>query len=102
MILAASKPVARNVNLDPQKETVAMSTLQFGRRVRKFATKFRYFEMSAFALMSLWPSFASAQDNHSHTMPSQQELTAEQKSQQSSLIKAVRESTERFKDVAQA
>jgi hypothetical protein len=32
----------------------------------------------------------------------QQELTAEQKSQQSTLIKMVRESTERFKDVAEA
>jgi hypothetical protein len=102
MILAASKPVARNMNLDPQKETVTMSTLQIRMKVRKFATKFRFFEMSALALMSVWPSFALAQDNHSHTMPAQQELTAEQKSQQSALIKAVRESTERFKDVAQA
>jgi hypothetical protein len=35
-------------------------------------------------------------------MQAQQELTAEQKSQQSTLIKMVRESTERFKDVAEA
>jgi len=79
-----------------------MSTLQFRRNVRKFATKFQYFEMSALVLMSVWPSFALAQDSHSHTMQAQQELTAEQKSQQSTLIKMVRESTERFKDVAEA
>jgi len=35
-------------------------------------------------------------------MPAQKELTTEQKSQQSALIKMVRESTERFKDVAEA
>ncbi len=79
-----------------------MSTLQVRRKVRKFAERFRYFVMSALVLMSVWPSFALAQDSHSHTMPAQQELTAEQKSQQSTLIKIVRESTERFKDVGEA
>jgi hypothetical protein len=90
------------MNPDPQKETVAMSTLQFRRKVRKFATRFQYFAMSAFALMSVWPSFAFAQDSHSHTMPAQEEMTAEQKNQQSALIKIVREYTERFKDVVEA
>jgi len=79
-----------------------MSTLQVRRKVRKFAERFQYFVMSALVLMSVWPSFALAQDSHSHTMPAQQELTAEQKSQQSTLIKIVRESTERFKDVGEA
>jgi hypothetical protein len=90
------------MNLDPQKETVTMNTLQFRRKVRKFATKIQYFVMSPLVLMSVWPSFALAQDSHSHSMAMQQELTAEQKSQQSALIKKVRESTERFKDVAEA
>jgi hypothetical protein len=78
-----------------------MSTLQVRRKVRKFAERFHYFVMSAFVVMSVWPSFALAQDSHSHTMPAQQELTAEQKSQQSTFIKIVRESTERFKDVGE-
>jgi hypothetical protein len=52
--------------------------------------------------MSVWPAYAFAQDSHAHTMPAQTELTAEQKSQQIALIKVVRESTERFKDVAEA
>ena len=52
--------------------------------------------------MSVWSPFALAQDSHSHTMPAQPEVTAEQKSQQAALIKIVRESTERFKDVAEA
>jgi hypothetical protein len=88
------------MNLDPQKETATMSTLQFRRKVRKFATKFQYFVMSA--LMSVWPSFVLAQDSHSHTMPAQQELTTEQQNQQIALIKKVRDATERFKDVAEA
>jgi hypothetical protein len=89
--------------LDQQKkETVAMSTLHFRREVRKFPESFQYFVMSALVLMSVWPSFVLAQDSHSHTMPAQQELTAEQKGQQSTLIKIVRDATERFKDVAQA
>jgi hypothetical protein len=44
-----------------------MSTLQFRRKVRKFETKLQCFEMSALVLMSVWPSFALAQDSHSHT-----------------------------------
>jgi hypothetical protein len=52
--------------------------------------------------MSVWPWYAFSQDSHSHTTQAQTELTAEQKSQQSALIKIVRESTERFKDVAEA
>src|SRR3984893_9988046 len=90
------------MNLDPKKETVTMNTVQFRRKVRKFATKFQYFAMSPLVLMSVWPSLALAQDSHLHPMPMQQELTAEQKSQQSALINKVRESTERFKDVAEA
>jgi hypothetical protein len=73
-----------------------------GMKVRKSADRFQHFVVSALALTSLWPSFALAQDSHSHAIPAQQELTAEQKGQQSALIKIVRESTERFKDVAEA
>ncbi|HTF44014.1 MAG TPA: hypothetical protein VK641_08955, partial [Terriglobales bacterium] len=51
-------------------------------------------------LLSISPLYALAQDGHSHTSaPQQQELTPEQKSKASALIKIVRESTERFKSV---
>ena len=87
---------------DPQKEISRMSIKQGPIKVRKFAIQFRHSVISALALMSVWSPFALAQDSHSHTMPAQPELTAEQKSQQTALIKIVRESTERFKDVAEA
>ena len=54
--------------------------------------------MIALVLMSVC---AVAQDGHSHGQ-TQQQLTAEQKSQQGALLKIVRDSTERFKDVRQA
>ena len=49
--------------------------------------------------MSVRPPFALAQEDHSHHESQQQELTAEQKSQQSALIQKVREATERFQNV---
>ncbi len=79
-----------------------MSIKQGPMKIRKLAIQFRHSIISALALMSVWPAYAFAQDSHSHTMPAQTELTAEQKSQQIALIKIVRESTERFKDVAEA
>jgi hypothetical protein len=90
------------MNSDPQKEISRMSIKQGPIKVRKFAIQFRHSVISALALMSVWSPFALAQDSHSHTTSAQPELTAEQKSQQTALIKIVRESTERFKDVAEA
>jgi len=90
------------MNSDPQKEISRMSIKQGPIKVREFAIQFRHSVISALALMSVWSPFALAQDSHSHTTPAQPELTAEQKSQQTALIKIVRESTERFKDVAEA
>jgi hypothetical protein len=55
------------------------------------------------ALISVCPFFALAQDSHSHTQaPQHQELTLEQQSQQSALLKKVREVTARFQDVRDA
>ena len=90
------------MSTDPQKEISRMSIKQGPIKVSKFAMQFRHSVISALALMSVWSPCALAQDGHSHTMPAQPELTAEQKSQQTALIKIVRESTERFKDVAEA
>jgi hypothetical protein len=71
-------------------------------KVERFATQFQY-SMIALVLMSVCSSRALAQDGHSHTLtPQHHELTPDQKSQASALIKIVRQSTDRFHDVAQA
>ena len=71
-------------------------------KVGRFATQFQY-SIIALALMGVCPSRALAQDGHSHTLtPQHHELTADQQNKASALIKIVRESTERFKDVSVA
>jgi hypothetical protein len=71
-------------------------------KVRQFAAKFQY-SMIALVLMSVCPSRALAQSGHSHTLTQQQhDVTPDQASKASALIKIVRQSTERFKDVSQA
>lgn len=62
--------------------------------------RFAIQSMMALALLSVCAAPVLAQDGHSHSQ-TQQQLTAEQKSQ-SALLKIVRDSTERFKDVHQA
>jgi len=54
----------------------------------------------ALALLPVGTAPIFAQDGHSHSQT--QQLTAEQKNQQGALLKIVRDSTERFKDVHQA
>jgi hypothetical protein len=68
---------------------------------RRYATRFQYSAIGAFVLMSIWPSRALAQGDHTHTLTTQQneQQTADQKSQQSALLKIVREVTARFQDV---
>ncbi len=81
-----------------------MSTLQIrsiGMKVRQFAMQLQYSTI-ALVLMSVCSSRALAQDGHSHTMATQHQQTSDQKSQAGALIKIVRDSTARFKDVAQA
>ncbi len=63
--------------------------------VRRFARPFRY-SVIVLALMNLSPLRSLAQASHSHTM------TQDQKNKAGALIKAVRDATERFKDVAEA
>ena len=54
----------------------------------------------ALVLMNVCPSSALAQDGHSHmSTPQQNEMTLDQQSNANTLIRIVRESTERFKDV---
>ena len=71
-------------------------------KVRPFATSF-HCSLLAIVLMSVCPLGALAQAGHSHTpTPQQDEMTLDQQSQAGTLLKIVRDSTERFKDVAQA
>jgi hypothetical protein len=68
-------------------------------KVRQFTTRFQYSSI-ALLMMGVGSIPALAQDAHSHNQSAQhQELTPEQKSQASALIKVVRDSTERYKDV---
>jgi hypothetical protein len=72
------------------------------RKSRRFAAQFQC-SMVALVFMSICPSHARAQDGHSHTTTAQSsEMTPEQQGNASALIKAVRDSTERFKNVSVA
>jgi hypothetical protein len=65
--------------------------------VKRFAKPFQY-SVIALALISVGASRALAQDGHSHSATQHSEMTADQRSK-NALVKVVRESTERFKDV---
>src|SRR3954462_5653604 len=75
-----------------------MSTSTMNMKVRRFATQFQY-SMLALALMNVCPSPAVAQDGHSHTPSQKQEATRKDAGDPAALIKIVRDSTERFKNV---
>jgi hypothetical protein len=66
-------------------------------KVRRFTMQFQYSTI-ALALLSVCPSRAMAQDGHSHT-PAPQQMTQGQQNNAGALVKMVRDSTERFKDV---
>jgi len=78
-----------------------MSSARIRRKVIRLATQFRFAVIGALALTGVSPLLIVAQDSHSHTEQAQYE-TAEQKAHQIALIKMVRESTDRFHEVAQA
>ncbi|HMF78492.1 MAG TPA: hypothetical protein VK604_22735 [Bryobacteraceae bacterium] len=79
-----------------------MSTLQvptINRKARRFATQFKY-SMIALVLTSVSPSRALAQDGHSHKPALQQNGKAlDQQGDVNALVKIVRESTARFRNV---
>ena len=78
-----------------------MSSARIRRKVIRLATQFRCAVIGALALTTVSPLLIVAQESHSHTEQAQQE-TAEQKAHQIALIKIVRDSTDRFHEVAQA
>ena len=70
-------------------------------KVRRFATQFQY-SMIALVLLNACPSRALAQERHSHTPAPQQDKTRVDKQSSGALLKIVRDSTERFKNVSVA
>lgn len=82
-----------------------MSTAQtptFGMNFRPFATRLQS-SMIALVVMTFCNFHALAQAGHVHAVATQQqEASLEQASQRNALVKIVRQSTERFKDVAVA
>ena len=72
-------------------------------KVRRFAMQLGFSMVGVLVLTSVSPSRALAQDHDAHMMTSQQQpQTAEQTKQVNALVKAVRDVTERFRDVAVA
>ena len=68
-----------------------------------FLAKQLQYSITALTLLNLSPTRALAQDSHAHVLIGQQhQLTMGQQNKGSALIKVVRESTERFKDVSVA
>ena len=81
-----------------------MSTSQvpnFTKRVSQLARQAKY-SLIAFALVNVCFLRAVAQDVHLHSTTTPNALTADQQSNQSTLLSVVREATERFKDVRYA
>jgi hypothetical protein len=81
-----------------------MSTSQvptLTKRVSQLARQVKY-SLIAFALVNVCILRAVAQDVHSHSTTTPNELTADQQSNPSTLLRVVREATERFKDVRHA
>ena len=70
-------------------------------KVTRFATKLQY-SMLALVFMNVCPSYALAQTHSQMPATQQHEMTREQQNDASALLKIVRDSTERFKDVAVA
>jgi hypothetical protein len=78
-----------------------MSSARIRRKVISLVTPFRFAAIGALALTSVSPLLIVAQDSHSHSEQGNQQ-TAEQEANQIALIKIVRESTDRFHEVAEA
>ncbi len=68
-----------------------------------FLAKQFHYSVICFGLVNFYLTHAQAQDSHAHALTGQQhQMAIGQQNKASALIKIVRESTERFKDVAQA
>src|SRR5690242_3238415 len=87
------------------KETTLMHTFPFfpiNMKVRRFTAQLRYSAI-ALILINAYSSRALAQNPHSHTPTAEQhDMTYDQRKKAGELVRIVRESTERFKDVSVA
>jgi hypothetical protein len=70
-------------------------------KVGRLDTQLQYSIIALF-VMGFWPTCVLAQDAHSHMLKTQHEMTADQKNKAGALLKVVRESTARFRDVSVA
>ena len=70
-------------------------------KMKRLATQIQ-FSMVALALMNVCPTSAQAQEGHSHATQQQSEAAEDQQTNATALVKIVRDSTERFKDVTVA
>src|SRR5690348_15392859 len=78
--------------------TLQISAIRF--KVRRFA---KQYSMIAFVLVNVFSSRAFAQDEHAHAPIAQnQEMSPDRQHQRGELLRIVRDSTERFKDVSVA
>jgi hypothetical protein len=68
-------------------------------KVRRFAAQFEYSLVAVLALVGFFSAHALAQPDQTHTLAAQHDATPDQKNQANALVKIVRESTERFRDV---
>jgi len=72
-------------------------------KAEHFSAQAQYFMGIALVLLSACPQRVLAQDAHSHMMASEQrEMTPEQENKANTLVRIVRNATERFKDVSAA
>jgi hypothetical protein len=100
----AVKRNGTRVAIAAKGEKVQMRTSQFPHiagKISRFAARLQY-SVIALALVNAGPPRAAAQDSHAHTPASQQQITPDQKRRMGALVRAVREATERFKDVSVA
>src|SRR6476620_10490887 len=104
----AAKPDKRSQSVrdcqEIRKGEKTMTTVQatnIHSKVRRFAAGIRY-SMLALAILGAGASCVLAQEEHSHMPPEQNGMTRQQQTQANALVKIVRESTERFKNVSVA
>jgi hypothetical protein len=71
-------------------------------KVGRFATQMKYSLLGTLVLVGLWPAHGLASDDQSRAGASHHEHGTDQRKPSSDLVRIVRESTEQFRDVAQA
>jgi hypothetical protein len=71
-------------------------------KVGRFATQMKYSLLGALVPMALWPAPALAHDDPAQAAASRHDHGTDHKNQSSALVRIIRDSSERFRDVAVA